>query len=1086
MTMENLLCITFLFFQRLIFSEGSFSQVNGVLGTDISLPCTFPVAVNFNLQDLVITWQRTAGSIVVHSFYSEENHPEYQDSAFKGRTKLFPQEFPIGNAAVRLKGATMSDQGNYTCYVIQEDGKGYIEHSVELELYEKPLVPGTDDKNPALEKIMPEFSIGISVGTLIALIVVGVGLYRKQKKSQYHDEEAPLLGDGVEEAIQLFKAYIMKNTTNCFDKVSQRKPKTYSSLARTVKVTCPKEQCTLDDIVESGTSDIEREVNAAHLLSLPQEKMCSSKRVLLIGDAGVGKSWAVTSIQQEWAASQPSPPASCVIVFRFYDFNRVEGKTTLRKLFEKQCAPLSPVLTELLSNPRGVLIILDGLDEFSHQLQWDSLDGDFNIDTKAEVNILVSKIISKDLLKEAQVLVTSRWNTKPIEANKKYFDCILIISGFTNDQLRRYCELFYQGKEKAAKMYQHIIENDSINYLTSNPLNSYILCNILDRCSCSLDAITQLPVTNSKIFLLFLYSLVNCDAAEKFKSETEQKLLKDTILNLGELCFNSLLSGKLELKTDDLDAYGINPEVLSAYFSNLILENTCEGQSTFEFQHGVLKEQFAALYCATSLKDDTEELIKSLDLWCFGKMPLNQKSQYYLRAFKPEDTEKMDNFTRLLMGSLRAGKDSTLWNCNDPLTRSTTRALITWFKNHLEQDIKKSEMLSLMRCLFELHDSTVTAAVSPHIKSVDFFNISLSPLDLTALRYCLSNSTVDTLDLRLCTLGDVGIKQLKEVLFKCKTVLVSSNKLTEKSAEILSEILQGPKCNIETLSCGTNSFGSKGAQFVWKALAKNQSLKSLRLYDNQITDEGTENMVQHLRCNRTLEKLYLCANKFGDQGWRNIQEAKKLLNGLKIVTKIVEEEDLLLRVETQAIQLLSQSHEYNREWLRKIMESILKDLGDESDITDQRTKTRVELESRRAVPMAGMEAVKQCDVPVAILQNRIKAAQDPEETAKLQEDLDQLLETRELIRQSVQEVVRLATDSKEQAERVLTTKPHLTQRENYNAAVEYFRIHCFDWRKQEYEYARHQLSAFVSLCEERVPLTRIKEAIDRVSEKLKK
>ncbi|XP_038668161.1 nucleotide-binding oligomerization domain-containing protein 1-like [Scyliorhinus canicula] len=974
--MENLLYITFLFFQRLIFSEGSFSRVNGILGTDISLPCTFPVAVNFNLQDLVITWQRTASSIVVHSFYNEENHPEYQDSAFRGRTKLFPQEFPRGNAAVRLKGATMSDQGNYTCYVIQEDGKGYIEHLVELQLYEKPLVPGTDDKNPALERKNPEFLMAISGGILIVLITVGVGLCRKQKtKSQYPDEEMPLLGDVVEgnelssvlcssilgyimllhlttvikskcnrslpEAIQIFKEYIMKNTTNCFDKVSQRKPKTYSSLARTVNVTCPKEQGTLDDFVESGASGIEREVNAAHLLSLPQEKMCSSQRVLLIGDAGVGKSWAATSIQQEWAASRPSPPVSCVIVFRFYDLNRIEGKSTLRKLFKKQCAPLSTVLTELLSNPRGVLIILDGLDEFSHQLQWDSLDGDFNIDTEAEVNILVSKIISKDLLKEAQVLVTSRWNTKPMEANKKYFDCVLVISGFTNDQLRRYCELFYQGKEKAAKMYQHITENDTINYLTSNPLNSYILCNILDRCSCSLDAITHLPATNSKVFLLFLYSLVNCDATEKLKSETEQKLLKDTILNLGELCFNSLLSGKLEMKTDDLDAYGINPEVLSAYFSNLILEKTCEGQSTFEFQHVVLKEQFAALYCATSLKDDTEELIKNLDLWCFGKMPLNQKSQYYLRAFKPEDTEKMDNFTRLLMGSLTAGKDSTLWNCNYPLTRSTARALITWFKSHLEQDIKKTEMLSLMRCLFELHDSTVTAAVSPHIKHVDFFNISLSPLDLTALRYCLSHSTVDTLDLRLCTLGDFGIQLLKEILFKCKTVSVSSNKLTEKSAEILSEILQRPQCNIETLSCGTNSFGSKGTQFLWKALAKNQSLKFLRLYDNQITDEGTENMVQHLRCNRTLEKVYLCANKFGDQGWRNIQEAKKLLNGLEIVTKIVEEEDLLLRVETQAIQLLSQSHEYNQEWLQKIMESILKDLGDESDITDQRTKTRV-------------------------------------------------------------------------------------------------------------------------------------------------
>ncbi|GCC30103.1 legumain-like isoform X2 [Chiloscyllium punctatum] len=133
-----------------------------------------------------------------------------------------------------------------------------------------------------------------------------------------------------------------------------------------------------------------------------------------------------------------------------------------------------------------------------------------------------------------------------------------------------------------------------------------------------------------------------------------------------------------------------------------------------------------------------------------------------------------------------------------------------------------------------------------------------------------------------------------------------------------------------------------------------------------------------------------------------------------------------------------------------------------------------------------MEAVAQCDVPVAILQNQIKAAKDPEETAKLQKELDKLLETRELIRQTVQEIVKLATDSEEQAERIHATKQHLTEKENYYAAVEYFRVECFDWHKQEYEYARHQLSAFVNLCEERVPLTRIKEAIDQVSKKLKK
>ncbi|XP_078275706.1 legumain-like [Rhinoraja longicauda] len=136
--------------------------------------------------------------------------------------------------------------------------------------------------------------------------------------------------------------------------------------------------------------------------------------------------------------------------------------------------------------------------------------------------------------------------------------------------------------------------------------------------------------------------------------------------------------------------------------------------------------------------------------------------------------------------------------------------------------------------------------------------------------------------------------------------------------------------------------------------------------------------------------------------------------------------------------------------------------------------------------MAAMETVAQCDVPVTLLENRIKAAKDPEEKEKLQKDLDHLLEVRELIQQTVREIVTLATDSEEQAERVLTAKKHLTERENYRAAVEYFQKRCFDWHNPEYEYARHQLSPFVNLCVEQIPLARIKEAIDQVSEKLKK
>ncbi|XP_020371796.2 V-set domain-containing T-cell activation inhibitor 1-like [Rhincodon typus] len=188
--MESPLYITFwsfLFFEQLFLGEGSFIQVYGVSGEDILLPCIFTAATNFSLQQLVITWQRTTSIIVVHSFYNEINHPEYQDPAFRGRTKLFLQEFRNGNASLRLKGATTSDMGNYTCFVIQEDGKGYIENLVELKLYDKPMVTGSDD-NAALNRQRAICASGFISGVLVVLIGVGVGFSKMQKKIQSSDE----------------------------------------------------------------------------------------------------------------------------------------------------------------------------------------------------------------------------------------------------------------------------------------------------------------------------------------------------------------------------------------------------------------------------------------------------------------------------------------------------------------------------------------------------------------------------------------------------------------------------------------------------------------------------------------------------------------------------------------------------------------------------------------------------------------------------------------------------------------------------------------------------------------------------------
>ncbi|XP_042191490.1 protein NLRC3-like isoform X1 [Callorhinchus milii] len=943
-----------------LFGEVSLHMISEVVGRDVLLPCLFTPESNLDPEKLIINWQGTDDNSVVHSFYSNVDHPEYQNQKFRGRTQLFPKVILNGNASLQLRRLTLSDNGNYTCYVIQHDDHAYVKIVVELRVLDTDTSQVTEDNN--LEDQIPKEQIRRLGTAAVFFVIVGIGIgigikiaIRKSimKKQRHMDPERAALirYPNMADALEDYKLYLTKKYSNM---INSNMSKCYASLMRTVDVTYPKKEGKFIEGINGGGSDNTKEIKPTEMLSVALGKKCSSKRILMVGDAGVGKSWTVTCMRQEWASESNEQPFKCIIILRFHDLNKVKEKTTLRKLLQSKCSSLSEVLSALLLDPHDVLITLDGLDEFHHQLSCDAPIRDIDIDTEADVNVLVSDLICGQLLPAAHILVTSRWNNDQIKINKKYFDCILAISGFTTNQLRQYCDVFYQDKETASKMYQHFTEKETITYLACNPLNSYMLCNILKTCKDYSEGVTAVPVTQSKLFSLFFDSLfshgtpgtdqshkLSATDLEKCKDRPHDKIV-ETILKVGKLSYHYLLSGKHNMVEKDLIAFDINPTFLSSHLSNLILEKKWDNRSSFEFYHAMIMEQVAAWYCADLVRDKAEELIECLDLWCLGKVPQNSKNPLCIEAAKwPEHKKNLFSFTKMFMGFLTAGRGGNFWKSAAPLSDSTSQALVRWFRDWLCTDIKQSELLNLMHCLFELHDNKVTEEVSPHIKRIDFYNISLSLLDIAALCYSLRHSQVEKMDLRLCDLKDQGIRQLEEVIAKCKSVSISSNKLTEESARIISNILQEPSCALERLSIGTNHLQSSGAQMIWKALEKNQRLKRLYLYDNGITDKGTEIMPECLKHNKTLEVLHLCGNTFSDCGQRNIQRVKELRADLKIVVKIADDEELVDRVENEVTQLISDFGQYDREWLTNILRTILRDLGDEISITNTRTETKI-------------------------------------------------------------------------------------------------------------------------------------------------
>ncbi|CAL8312227.1 unnamed protein product [Merluccius merluccius] len=84
-------------------------QVDCVFGGSCLLPCRFQPNGNTTLH-----WVKRNGKDVnVHSYYEDQDQLGLQDSLYKGRTSLFPDQISGGNASLRLARVDLQDQGTY-------------------------------------------------------------------------------------------------------------------------------------------------------------------------------------------------------------------------------------------------------------------------------------------------------------------------------------------------------------------------------------------------------------------------------------------------------------------------------------------------------------------------------------------------------------------------------------------------------------------------------------------------------------------------------------------------------------------------------------------------------------------------------------------------------------------------------------------------------------------------------------------------------------------------------------------------------------------------------------------------------------
>lgn len=92
------------------------SRIHAVAGGDVILPCFLKPTMN--AASHTVEWLRPdLKPKEAHCYRDHRDSEEDQNPSYKGRTSLFKEELKNGNVSLKLTGVTLSDAGNYTCFI---------------------------------------------------------------------------------------------------------------------------------------------------------------------------------------------------------------------------------------------------------------------------------------------------------------------------------------------------------------------------------------------------------------------------------------------------------------------------------------------------------------------------------------------------------------------------------------------------------------------------------------------------------------------------------------------------------------------------------------------------------------------------------------------------------------------------------------------------------------------------------------------------------------------------------------------------------------------------------------------------------
>ena len=599
------------------------------------------------------------------------------------------------------------------------------------------------------------------------------------------------------------------------------------------------------------------------------------QKILVVGRPGVGKTLFSTKIFRDWASdnllnktqkSQIDFKVAFLVKLRM--FNSTDKKElNLRELLDH--SEYSTALSEeawsyIRNNPKRVLIIFDGFDEYSGKTKVNKDDGLYrnSEEDRMPVHFLLKKIVSRKLLTGATVLITTRPNAVPYIRSLDFNRTVEIL-GFSTKQVEDYVDKFSKQGDKAETIKQHITSNSNLLAFCYIPVNCYIVCSCLLQLLRNTTGFTSLPTRLTEIYSVAIKMFYFCYDDNQYrhdKAEGQPFILKkfkelssdvqDVFARLGKIAFDGIKEGKLIFESHevkDLESNGLFHRLPDTRDRPL-----AEPRPQYCFLHLTIQEFLAAKYLVdTYSSEDLQKFVSDHIQDGAWKVVM----QFVAGLLAEKEGQSTDIFSDLLPSETFTRKVKIKMNED---SEERTETLTCWPAD----DEDRLLVVTLFNCMYEnkASDREVQKKLAKiGCNALDFSRCNLSPLDCLALVHALKSvEGILDFNLRFNNLQSLGCIEIAKLLpgnqhnqgfCELERLDLGCNNITDEAVKRLCTALTHTNCRLNSLGLAYNNITDKGVKHLSTALTHaNCKLNSLHLENNNITDKG-ENLLNSRNIN---------------------------------------------------------------------------------------------------------------------------------------------------------------------------------------------------------------------------------------------